>query len=302
MIVHFDYEKLERMRENFRVSFGLGVGMYDTQGRIITRKKTIIHSGLCNYMRSSNLEFDRKCRQCDLDACAKCHETGKAFFYKCHIGLTEVIAPVYCENILVGYIITGQVIPTHDYEETQKTVFENLRAYGIEEYVIRDLFVLQPEVTPRKLTAAFEILEGCMAGLWLNHGIVVAEDSVIRRIDAFIQDNLAGELTLSSICDTFRISKTKLAQIAQEHYGVSLGKYIANVRIKESQQLLKNTDLMICDIASRVGVPDYNYFTKVFKAATGMTPKEYRKQNAQNTSTHKQYTVDVVCAERGLSR
>ena len=38
--------------------------------------------------------------------------------------------------------------------------------------------------------------------------------------------------------------------------------------------------LSVSEIAADVGYSDYNYFIKVFKKATGVTPLKYRKQNS----------------------
>ena len=46
---------------------------------------------------------------------------------------------------------------------------------------------------------------------------------------------------------------------------------------KVACDLLRNTEDRVSDIATEVGIPDYNYFTKVFKKAMGVTPREYRK-------------------------
>lgn len=277
MIAYFDYEKLERTRENLRVAFDLSIGIYDVQGKNITWRKSI-RSSLCHYMRVDNAEFDEKCRKCDREACAKCHETGKSYFYRCHAGLTEFVMPIYCENILVGYMITGQIIPADEYGRTQNMVCESLRSYGLDEDRIQDLFLLQPVMTRRKMKAVSEILESCVASLPLNRGITVGEDSLIKQIDTYIHENLSRDLTITTVCDALMISKTKLTALSRKYYGTSFGKHITNVRILESQRLLEETDWTIYDIASQIGIPDYNYFTKVFKTVTGTTPKDYRKQ------------------------
>lgn len=295
MITHFDYEKIERMRRNMQVALGMSMGVYDSQGRSISRYQKAVRSHLCFYMRTINAEFDEKCKKCDQDACLECHKTGKMTIYRCHIGLMELITPIRCDGILVGYGITGQVLLLDDYENNRRRVTENMRAYGMEDYLIDNLLGYQKELTQRKLLSIGEILSDCLAALWLREGITVSADNMISRINGFIMDNLANELSISSICDTFRISKTKLANIAQESYGTSLGKHISNLRVKEGQRLLENTDLTIYDIAARVGIPDYNYFTKVFKTATGMTPKEYRKQCSCKAKNREKCSVDLEC-------
>ena len=43
-------------------------------------------------------------------------------------------------------------------------------------------------------------------------------------------------------------------------------------------KLLTTTDLPMNEISVRCGIPDYNYFSKVFKYSYGINPTEYKKK------------------------
>ena len=43
--------------------------------------------------------------------------------------------------------------------------------------------------------------------------------------------------------------------------------------------LLRDPDIRIIDISSRIGYTDNNYFSKAFRNYYGMTPTEYRKSS-----------------------
>jgi len=58
--------------------------------------------------------------------------------------------------------------------------------------------------------------------------------------------------------------------------GISFKEYLNKVRIEEAKSLLEHTDYSIMEIAVACGYSDQSYFTKVFKKATGITPKQYR--------------------------
>ncbi len=53
--------------------------------------------------------------------------------------------------------------------------------------------------------------------------------------------------------------------------------YFEKMKINLAQIMLAETELQIGEIAARVGYFDGNYFTKVFKKHTGVTPNQYRK-------------------------
>jgi YesN/AraC family two-component response regulator len=46
--------------------------------------------------------------------------------------------------------------------------------------------------------------------------------------------------------------------------------------MEHAKQYLEETRNPIYEIAENVGIPDYNYFTKVFKEETGVTPSAFR--------------------------
>ena len=50
-----------------------------------------------------------------------------------------------------------------------------------------------------------------------------------------------------------------------------------SLRIEKAKQLLQSAELPIFIVAENVGIPDYNYFTRVFKEETGITPSLFRK-------------------------
>lgn len=56
----------------------------------------------------------------------------------------------------------------------------------------------------------------------------------------------------------------------------TLTDYVNRKRIEHAIMLLNSTSMQIQTIATHCGIPDLNYFTKVFKKYIQMTPKEYR--------------------------
>jgi two-component system response regulator YesN len=55
-----------------------------------------------------------------------------------------------------------------------------------------------------------------------------------------------------------------------------LRQYIITYRLKLAKRLLELTEKSVSDIAEECGFTDASYFTKTFRTAFGMTPKDYR--------------------------
>lgn len=52
--------------------------------------------------------------------------------------------------------------------------------------------------------------------------------------------------------------------------------YLNHVRISRALELLQVTSLSIAEIASRVGIYDANYFSRLFKKVTGYPPRYFK--------------------------
>ena len=61
-------------------------------------------------------------------------------------------------------------------------------------------------------------------------------------------------------------------------YGISPTKYITAARVKKAKSLLGLPEMGLEDVAQQAGFGSVAYLCTVFKAATGLTPSQYRKE------------------------
>jgi len=87
-----------------------------------------------------------------------------------------------------------------------------------------------------------------------------------------------GHLPLDELAERFFINKFYLTRIFKEQYGYSVVNYIMVLRIARAKQLLRFSDLSMEKIGEACGMPDANYFSRVFRRVEGTSPSEYRKQ------------------------
>lgn len=55
--------------------------------------------------------------------------------------------------------------------------------------------------------------------------------------------------------------------------------FILKIRIDRAKELLDFTDKSIADIAESSGFQDQNYFARIFKKITGVSPSQYRNSD-----------------------
>jgi len=76
------------------------------------------------------------------------------------------------------------------------------------------------------------------------------------------------------------LSEAQLRKLFRKHTGMSPLQYVHTVKIHQSKQLLLRRADRVSEIAAQLGFEDPNYFARLFKKATGVSPSEFRETAA----------------------
>ena len=112
-------------------------------------------------------------------------------------------------------------------------------------------------------------------GADLFHGICI-----------YIQENFHRPITRDSIAHRFNVSASHLSHLFREQGHMRLADYISWVRIDRAKFMLKKYRFRLEEVASRCGYSDVNYFCRVFKQKTGLTPTQYRSLSQPQNQSH----------------
>lgn len=102
----------------------------------------------------------------------------------------------------------------------------------------------------------------------------------IMKAVIHVKENLASKLHVEEIAQQVNLSRSYFSINFKKYTGMSFNEFVRQERMRAAQVLLVNKDDLIADISQEVGYEDVNYFIRVFCEFTGVTPGEYRKQNA----------------------
>jgi len=105
-----------------------------------------------------------------------------------------------------------------------------------------------------------------------------ADSRIILEIRNYLDQNYQQEMTLQHIAERFYISRENVSRKFKQVTGENLSDYLTHLRVDKAKVLLQNTQMRLSQISELVGYEDEKYFSRVFKKATGQTPREYRKQ------------------------
>lgn len=101
---------------------------------------------------------------------------------------------------------------------------------------------------------------------------------VIQAVIDQIQESYDQPLPLKEAAAAQHISSGYLSALFKKEVGISFRQYVLNTRLSRARILLKTTDLPVQTICEECGIPDSNYFSRIFKSRTGLTPLQYRNQ------------------------
>ena len=111
-----------------------------------------------------------------------------------------------------------------------------------------------------------------------------AEDCDIPRkndrfsqIVQYINDNFTEPIDMEQLSRDYGISSRYIRKKFMEEIGMNSSQYINTLRVNKAKELLWNFSLNITDIASMTGFGNSQYFCRIFKSFTNMTPAGYRK-------------------------
>ncbi len=98
----------------------------------------------------------------------------------------------------------------------------------------------------------------------------------IQNAVAYIRAHYRENLSLSQVAQSCGISEVYLSKRFKSEMNVSFVTYVNSLRIDDARELLRDPALSLREIADRTGFHNYNYFIKVFKDVTGVTPMYFR--------------------------
>jgi AraC-like DNA-binding protein len=93
-----------------------------------------------------------------------------------------------------------------------------------------------------------------------------------------LEQNLNDDWTPATLAHRAGMPPQRLARLMKRLFGLSSSQFIIKSRIAAASRLLCETDQSISAIALACGYYDHSAFTRVFRAATGVTPSQYREQ------------------------
>lgn len=104
------------------------------------------------------------------------------------------------------------------------------------------------------------------------------QDELLERILTYIDSSICEPLTIAEICQKFSISRSSLQLLFKENLDQTPKKYISDLKLEKSCQLIREQKYSISEISLLLGFNSIHYFSRAFTNKYNMAPSEYSKQ------------------------
>lgn len=181
-------------------------------------------------------------------------------------------------NLLINGIEEGFIIPPN----VEPVIHTNKYMHKVENY-ISEIFeecssqVLGYEVVCNNLLISLIILITRIISTQNISTAPLNTNTLGYQIKEYIDKNYTKDISLNEIANRIYVSQHYLSHIFKQETGYSPINYLISCRIGEAKKLLLTTDMTILEISTHVGYGNPNYFTMLFKKATGFSPSKFRE-------------------------
>lgn len=97
----------------------------------------------------------------------------------------------------------------------------------------------------------------------------------------YIDTNVTDpSISIAAISEMVGMCEGYFRKLFKSQYAISPSQYIISVRLKKSKELMKYPSLTLEECALQSGFSSAQYFCRMFKKSTGITPAQYRKSDS----------------------
>ncbi|NHN34264.1 helix-turn-helix transcriptional regulator [Paenibacillus agricola] len=104
--------------------------------------------------------------------------------------------------------------------------------------------------------------------------------NIAHQMIQMVQDRYEQDISLESCAAQLKFHPVYLSRVFKKEVGVTFIEYLIDYRMNMAKMWLKDTNLKITEIAERLNYTNSTGFIRTFRKVTGMTPGQYREEQA----------------------
>jgi len=117
------------------------------------------------------------------------------------------------------------------------------------------------------------------------HDVLAQRDPLVTRAQRWMQKRLQTSFQLGDLASELGVSERTISRRFSQALGKTPIAYLQTLRIETGKRFLETTKMSVESVAEHVGYGDVNFFRRVFKRQTGLSPREYHHRFARRHSS-----------------
>lgn len=222
----------------------------------------------CQNERYSRKRYDSFClRECAAGVEKESLRSGEPFIHCCWKGVKELVVPFLWNDVLELIFYIGPFRGSEPPDEMRKA-WELLPEFPSEacDDIIHEI---------RLLGSSFYSLR-----LLENRTVKNSVPNRGELIREYILRHSNGDISLEGLAKYLGVSPSRASHLCTAYLGVSFQEQVTNIRLKNAESLLKETNEPIKEIAARAGFANVYYFSRMFRKFFGYPPGTLRRKKS----------------------
>lgn len=104
-----------------------------------------------------------------------------------------------------------------------------------------------------------------------------SEDDITKKIDKFLHDHVATNVTLNELCSFMNMGRTHLVTLFKKRKGMGVIEYFKSIKVEHAKTLIREGNFNFSEISDILGYSSVHNFSRHFKMSTGVSPSHYAK-------------------------
>jgi AraC family transcriptional regulator len=103
----------------------------------------------------------------------------------------------------------------------------------------------------------------------------------VHRVKAFVEVHLAQAVSVESLSEMTRLSKTHFSRCFRRSFGETPHAYVVRRRLDRARHLMLTSDIALSELALACGFCDQAHLCKLFRKSTGKSPAGWRREQRE---------------------
>lgn len=103
-------------------------------------------------------------------------------------------------------------------------------------------------------------------------------ESIIKKTCQYVVSHVEENITLEDVAAEVHVTKSYIGKLFKQRTGYNFTDYVTKIKMEHAKALLRTGEYKNYEVSEKLGYSSTDYFCRLFKQYSGMTPLEFRKQ------------------------